>query len=101
MEKPDSIKTLDDKQTRYWKKNLRLISSLLAVWAVVGFGGGILFAVPLSNVPFFGVTLSYWIAQQGAIFVFIFLILIYAIRMDKLDKQYALEKKEENQHKSL
>ncbi|MUK87545.1 DUF4212 domain-containing protein [Ornithinibacillus sp. L9] len=97
MEKQEGYKTLDEKQKRYWKKNLRLISGLLAVWALVGFGGGILFAEPLSNVQFFGISLSFWIAQQGAILVFISLILIYAIRMDKLDKEYLDQVKNEKQ----
>ncbi|SES91013.1 putative solute:sodium symporter small subunit [Oceanobacillus limi] len=96
MEKSDANKMLDDKQERYWKKNVRLISSLLAIWAIVGFGGGILFAEPLSNVSFFGVSVSYWIAQQGAILVFILLILTYAVRMDKLDKEYLEETKKED-----
>ncbi|MFD2044704.1 DUF4212 domain-containing protein [Ornithinibacillus salinisoli] len=95
MEKSDAYKTLDDKQTRYWKKNVKLISILLTIWAIVGFGGGILFAEPLNKVQFFGVSLSYWIAQQGAILVFICLILSYAIRMDKLDKEYLEELKKE------
>jgi len=47
-----------------------------------------LFAEPLSRVKFFGVSLSFWIAQQGAIIVFILLILFYAIRMEQLDQAY-------------
>ncbi|WP_156291673.1 DUF4212 domain-containing protein [Oceanobacillus salinisoli] len=99
MEKPEAYKTLDEKQRRYWKKNVKLISSLLVVWALVGFGGGILFAEPLSQVSFFGVSLSFWIAQQGAILVFILLILIYAIRMDKLDQEYIKEANREKETK--
>ncbi|WP_085992575.1 DUF4212 domain-containing protein [Oceanobacillus senegalensis] len=88
MDKRGKNKTLNEQQSRYWKKNVTLISSLLVVWAVVGFGGGILFAEPLNRVPFFGLSLSFWIAQQGAILVFILLILIYAVQMDKLDREY-------------
>ncbi|WP_035722407.1 DUF4212 domain-containing protein [Gracilibacillus boraciitolerans] len=80
--------TLNEKQRWYWKKNITLILSLLVVWAIVAFGGAILFAEPLYHVRFLNVTLSYWIAHQGAILVFICLILIYALRMDKLDKKY-------------
>lgn len=58
------------------------------VWALVGFGGAILLAEPLYHVRFFNVSLSYWFAHQGSILVFILLILIYALRMDKLDKKY-------------
>ncbi|SER60968.1 putative solute:sodium symporter small subunit [Gracilibacillus ureilyticus] len=81
-------KTLNEKQRWYWKKNIRLIASLLVVWAIVGFGGAILFAEPLNDVQFLNVSLSFWLAHQGSILVFILLILIYALRMDKLDKKY-------------
>ncbi|QTN01116.1 DUF4212 domain-containing protein [Sediminibacillus dalangtanensis] len=94
MGEPERVQTLDDKQSWYWKKNIKLISFLLVIWFLVGLGGGVLFAAPLNEVPFFGVTLSFWIAQQGAILVFILLILSYAIRMDKLDREYA-EKKDQ------
>ncbi|MGN8648003.1 DUF4212 domain-containing protein [Gracilibacillus sp. HCP3S3_G5_1] len=80
--------TLNEKQRWYWKKNIQLIVGLLIVWFLVGLGAGVLFAEPLSNVSFLKVSLSFWFAHQGAILVFIFLILIYAVRMDKLDKQY-------------
>ncbi|BAC13596.1 DUF4212 domain-containing protein [Oceanobacillus iheyensis] len=97
MENKQNYQTLDDKQQKYWKKNVKLITILLSVWAIVGFGGGVLLADPLSNVPFFGVSLSFWISQQGAILVFILLILIYAIRMDRLDKEYLDSLKNEKQ----
>lgn len=97
MENKQTYQTLDAKQKIYWKKNLKLITILLSVWALVGFGGGIIFAEPLSNVPFFGVSLSFWISQQGAILVFILLILVYAIRMDRLDKEYLESVKKEQQ----
>ncbi len=97
LENKQNYQTLDDNQQKYWKKNLKLITILLAIWAIVGFGGGVLFAGPLSNVPFFGVSLSFWISQQGAILVFILLILVYAIRMDRLDKEYLDSIKNERQ----
>ncbi|MDX8047553.1 DUF4212 domain-containing protein [Gracilibacillus sp. S3-1-1] len=79
---------LNEKQKWYWKKNIRLIMGLLIVWFLVGLGAGVLFAEPLSNIQFLNVSLSFWFAHQGSILVFIILILIYALRMDKLDKQY-------------
>ena len=82
------MQTLDEKQKNYWKKNLSLIRNLLTIWALVSIGGGVLFAEPLSRVKFFGVSLSFWIAQQGAIIVFILLILFYAVRMERLDQEY-------------
>ncbi|ENH95839.1 hypothetical protein J416_14041 [Gracilibacillus halophilus YIM-C55.5] len=88
-------KTLDQKQRWYWKKNIQLIISLLIVWAIVGFGGAVIFAEPLYNIRFFEVSFSFWVAHQGAIIVFILLILIYALRMDRLDRLYKKMMKEQ------
>ena len=76
---------------KYWRSNISLIAILLFIWALVSFGIGILFADVLSKVPFFGVNLSFWFAQQGSIFTFVILLLIYAIRMDQLDKKFNVE----------
>lgn len=81
-------KQLTDKQKAYWKKNIGLIRNLLIIWALVSYVGGIILAVPFSKIPFFGVSLSFWLAQQGSILVFIGLIITYAVRMDKLDREY-------------
>ena len=90
----------DDNQKRYdayWKANRRLIATLLAVWAIVSFGGGIFFVEALNKVQFFGLPLGFWIAQQGAIYVFVVLIFIYAWRMDKIDEQYRLDVDDDNE----
>lgn len=80
-----------DRSKEYWKKNITLISILLFFWALVSFGFAILLGDVLSNVKFFGVTLSFWFAQQGSIYTFVILLLIYAWRMDRLDKEYDVE----------
>lgn len=76
---------------KYWKANNRLIGALLVVWGLVSLGGGILFVEQLNRIPFFGVPLGFWIAQQGAIYVFILLIFIYARVMDVLDRRYKVD----------
>lgn len=97
MRKLNQKKQLNERQKWYWKKNIRFIISLLVVWAAVAYGGGILFAKPLSNIQLFGVSFSFWIAHQGAIIVFFLLILTYAIRMDLLDREYAKLLKEDRE----
>ena len=81
-----------DRSKAYWKADIRLIGGLLAIWALVSFGGGILVVEFFNRFDFFGLPLGFWIAQQGAIYVFVVLIFVYAIRMDKLDKKYRLDK---------
>jgi putative solute:sodium symporter small subunit len=84
----DPKQSLTERQKTYWKKNTALIRNLLVIWALVSLVGAIILGGPLSGVPFFGITLSFWLAQQGSILVFVCLIFYYAIRMDQLDKEY-------------
>lgn len=72
----------------YWRRNLRLTLGLLAVWFVVGYLLAIVFAPALNAFSFLGAPLGFWIAQNGAIYVFVLLILIYAFRMNRLDDEF-------------
>ncbi len=71
----------------YWKKNLQIIVSLLVIWILVSVVGSIIFAEPLSKVSFFGISFSFWLAQQGSIIIFVCIIFYYAVRMGKLDRE--------------
>ncbi len=84
--------TKEEKQKRYWRSNLRLVAVLLSVWFVVSFGLGILFVNPLNSIKVGGFPLGFWFAQQGSIFVFIVLVIVYAVRMARLDDEYENEK---------
>ncbi len=55
---------------QYWRRNLQIIFSYLAVWFVVSFGCGIVFVDELNQFNLFGFKLGYWFANQGSIFVF-------------------------------
>ena len=72
----------------YWRKNVTIMIVLLAIWAFVGLGCGVLFAKTLNQFSLGGFPLGFWFAQQGSILVFIVLIFFYAWRMTKLDKKY-------------
>jgi putative solute:sodium symporter small subunit len=75
---------------RYWKRNLRLLLLLLAVWWVVSYGAGILWAESLDQytLPGTGFKLGFWFAQQGSIYVFVVLIFLYTRLMNKLDREF-------------
>ena len=75
----------------YWRKQIRSTAILLAVWFVAGYGMSIFFIEPLNAINFGGVPFGFWMAQQGSIFVFISLILIFALYVGRLDKQAGLE----------
>lgn len=86
----------DSSAHSYWKANIRLVLSLLSVWFFISFGCGILFVDALDTVRFGGFKLGFWIAQQGSIFAFVALILIYIRAMDKLDDKYNLDSSSES-----
>jgi len=80
----------------YWKKNIRIVLSLLAVWFFVSFGMGILLVDVLDNFRIFGFKLGFWMAQQGSIFCFVILIFVYVYRMNKLDHKYDVDEDQDN-----
>ncbi len=75
----------------YWRANLRLIGVLLTIWALVSYVFGILLVDQLNAWKIGDLPLGFWIAQQGAIYVFVLLIFIYAWRMDKLDRKHGVD----------
>jgi putative solute:sodium symporter small subunit len=79
----------------YWKKNLRLMVVLLSIWFVVSFVCGILLIEQLNTIVIAGFPLGLWFAQQGSIYTFIILILVYTLRMDRLDDEYGVAERDE------
>ena len=81
----------EDRAAAYWRANVRLMLSLLAVWFVVSFGCGILLADWLDQFRIFGFKLGFWFAEQGSIFVFVVLIFVYVWRMNQLDREFGVD----------
>lgn len=79
-----------DRET-YWTIQKRRIGILLGVWFVVGYVLSIFLAEVLNGVTFLGMPFGFWMAQQGSIFVFIGLILAYAIMTGRLDRRAGVE----------
>jgi putative solute:sodium symporter small subunit len=77
--------------TAYWRANLRLMAVLLAVWALVSFGFGVWLREPLDALAVGGAPLGFWFAQQGAIYVFVALIFVYAFLMKRLDARHEVD----------
>jgi putative solute:sodium symporter small subunit len=73
---------------RYWRANLYTVGALLAVWFAVSFLCGIVFIEPLNTLHIGGAPLGFWFAQQGSIYVFVVLILIYVVVMNRLDARF-------------
>ena len=77
-----------NEQKLYWKINMRIMSILLLIWFLVSFGFSIVFIDNLNKLNFFGFKFGFWWAQQGSIFVFVVLVFVYSILMNKVDQNY-------------
>ena len=77
----------------YWKRNVRYVAILLAIWFLVSYGFGILLAEPLNQwrIPGTGFPVGFWFAQQGAIYVFVALIFVYVWLMNRLDREFDVD----------
>ena len=80
----------------YWRANIRLMLTLLAVWFIVSFGFGILLADWLNQFSFFGFKMGFWWAQQGSIYVFVVLIFVYSAKMKRIDREYGVADDEDH-----
>ena len=85
------MQDLPPRAAEYWRRNLRLMLVLLATWFLVSFGAGILFVDALNQFRLFGFPLGFFMAQQGAIYVFVALIFVYAWRMDRIERELGLD----------
>ncbi|MEN9383942.1 MAG: hypothetical protein RL323_1085 [Pseudomonadota bacterium] len=74
---------------RHWRANLQATGILLVLWFLVTFGVGY-FARDLTF-RVFGWPFSFWMAAQGALVVYCFIVAGYAWYMDRLDHKYGVE----------
>ncbi len=72
----------------YWRANIRLVTVLLVIWFTVSYLFGIILVDQLNTIRIGGAGLGFWFAQQGSIYTFLLLIIIYAWRMGALDRKY-------------
>ena len=90
---PDPSRHRTGSPTAYWRRNLTYVAVLLIIWFLVSYGAGILFVEQLDaiRIPGTGFPLGFWFAQQGSIYVFVVLIFVYVVLMNRLDRRYGLD----------
>ena len=76
------------KSNNYWNANIKILAILLSIWFVVSFLLSIVFVDALDTLRLGGFRLGFWLAQQGSIYVFVLLIFVYILLMDRLDRKY-------------
>jgi len=80
--------------TAYWRTNIRIVIALLSIWFFVSYVLGILAVDWLNQFSLGGFPLGFWFAQQGSIYLFIVLVIVYAVWMEKVDKQFGVNDEE-------
>ncbi|MCX8059670.1 MAG: DUF4212 domain-containing protein [Aquificaceae bacterium] len=74
----------------YWRENRKLMWIVLVVWALVSYGAALISGW-LNRIVVLGFPLGYYMGAQGALLVFLLLIVFYAKRMDETDRKYRVE----------
>lgn len=81
----------DSATARYWRLNIRVLCSLMAIWFAVSFGAGILFRDYLDQFMIGGYPLGFWFAQQGSIYIFVVLIFSYSWIIHRIEQRFDLD----------
>ena len=85
----------DAKRKAYWRGQVRRTVGLLAIWAIFGLVLSILFVEQLNTFSIGKMPFGFWMAQQGAIFVFVVLIFVYAFTSERADEAAGVAETEE------
>jgi putative solute:sodium symporter small subunit len=78
--------TPDRRRGAYWRKVRLLTKVLLAAWFFVTFGV-IFFARELSHVTVLGWPLSFYMAAQGIVLVYLLIVAVHVWAMRRLDSE--------------
>lgn len=76
----------------YWRRTRRLTSRLLALWLVTTLAI-VFFARELAQFTLFGWPVSFYMAAQGTLLIYLAIVAVYAWRMHRLD---AMARDEDN-----
>lgn len=87
------VQAESDAAKTYWQRTRSMTLWLLLAWFVATFAA-IFFARPLSTYTLLGWPISFFMAAQGSILIYVTIIAIYAVRMHRLDQRY-----HDSQHK--
>jgi putative solute:sodium symporter small subunit len=85
---------LTQKHRQYWRKNLKLTAVLTAIWFIATFAMA-WFARELATITVFGWPLSFYMAAQGSMIIYVFIVWWYARKMRSLDEQFGVAQSED------
>ena len=79
----------EERRKEYWRRTLRITAILLSIWFVVTYVV-IFFAVPLNQITFLGFPFAFYMGAQGALAIYVLLIVFYAWYMNRLDREFGV-----------
>lgn len=90
---PASNNSGENAANAYWAKSLQVVCTILALWAFISLGCGILFRDLLDSMMpnVGGAPFGFWMAQQGAIIGFLVLLVVYMVWMNALDRSHGFD----------
>ena len=71
----------------FWTRVLWLTGTLLAVWLLANLVGP-WFAPDLHPIRFFRFPFSFWVATQGALLLYLAIIVVYVVVMERLEDDF-------------
>lgn len=74
---------------RHWRRTRTLTFSLLLIWATATFLV-VFFARELSGMTLFGWPLSFYMAAQGLVVIYLIIVAVYTWQMRRFDREAAL-----------
>ncbi|NKC33008.1 DUF4212 domain-containing protein [Roseomonas sp. BU-1] len=74
----------------YWARTSGLMWTMLAIWAVAGFGVH-LFATSLNTITVFGFPLGFYMAAQGSLIIFVVSLFWFARKQNAIDEEFGVE----------
>ena len=78
----------------YWRANLRMTCALLLLWAAASFLPG-WFAEQLDAEVIFGWPVGFYMAAQGSLIIFLFIVWFYDRWMMRLERRFGMGKGDE------
>jgi len=93
-----SADKISNQRTQYWRRNIQYLLILLTVWFISSYLTGIVLVDVLNQfrIPGTGFPLGFWFAQQGSIYIFVVLIFVYVVLMNKLDREFGVQEIDES-----
>jgi putative solute:sodium symporter small subunit len=82
-------------RSHFWTLTLRLTLGLLGAWLLINLAVP-WFARDLNSLQGFGFPFGFWLAAEGALVLYLLIIVVYVLVMDRLEERYLDELDDDN-----